>query len=348
MKHNKRKYIGIMVATRGQRRAVLRSYRQFAAKRVTLFSFIPSSIQWENKRIIGLCYQNNSFRVQEFSFPQVIYNRHYRASHSLLRRLEKITGRKTCFNNVSRFNKQRIDELLRKTELVSYLPDTAPYDVGSFDAELEHYKVLYLKPAKGNRGIGVFRVERTEAGEFHISQHHWSPFMISRDVVKFKHKLDKLIGTEPYIIQQEIPLLQWERNHFDVRVLVQKDRTGSWSITNIVSRIAYPGYFNTSIYKSLSASESILRQLFSEDTSCAIIRSLSDVSLQAAAAIEGLGGYHLGELSVDFGIDREERIWMIEVNGQPQKSIYKELHDVQNVYKLPIQYACLLAIKSLK
>jgi hypothetical protein len=53
---------------------------------------------------------------------------------------------------------------------------------------------------------------------------------------------------------------------------------------------------------------------------------------------------------VDFGLDEQGRIWIIELNGKPMKSMFSALGDarlMKTVYERPICYALHLCSPSL-
>ena len=77
----------------------------------------------------------------------------------------------------------------------------------------------------------------------------------------------------------------------------------------------------------------------------AIIRSIYDISLRAAEIIEIGTHCHLGELSVDLVLDNAGFLWIIEVNGKPQKELYDEIDKRDSVYKRPLEYARFLREK---
>lgn len=56
---------------------------------------------------------------------------------------------------------------------------------------------------------------------------------------------------------------------------------------------------------------------------------------------------HLGELSVDYGI-AAGRPWIIEVNGMPQKQIFRDIsvETLERVVRTPLLYAKFLASSS--
>lgn len=337
-----KKYIGILVSNRWHQKRMLQIYQKFTPKNVRLFTFVPSSIRWSKKNIIGLYYFNDQYRTKIFPFPEVIYNRYYGSRSELLQRLEKEIGTNKCFNHLTRLNKQNIYKLLSTSELIQYLPETLPYDEINFDHLAKKYKIIYLKPSSGSGGKGVYRIEIDDSGEMRIAQHLVVPIIKTTDMTLLKNEIDKLIGSKRYIVQQGISFMQYDGKNFDIRVLVQKNSTGLWQVTNIISRVAYHGCFNTSICEKIYFSKEILETLIPLNSIVDIILSLSEISLKSAEYVESNSGYHMGEISVDFGIDSNGNLWIIEINGNPQKSIYKDLGISKDVYKNPIQYALFL------
>ncbi|MNY76041.1 hypothetical protein D3C86_2154960 [compost metagenome] len=73
--------------------------------------------------------------------------------------------------------------------------------------------------------------------------------------------------------------------------------------------------------------------------------SIYDISLRIAEIIDIETDYHLGEFSVDVALDSEAHPWIIELNGQPQKSLYRGIPNRSIVYNRPIQYAKYLCRK---
>ncbi len=338
----KKKYVGILVSNRRQQKRTLKIYQKYTTKNVVIFTFLPSSIKWDKKEILGIQYSNNQYRIKKFHFPEVIYNRYYGSKSTLFQRFEKVIGSNKCFNHRTRLNKQLIHELLNIPELNPYLPETLPFNEMNFEHLFNKYKTIYLKPSRGSGGKGVYRIEFDGSGEMGIAQHHFSPTIKTNDLSIIKNEISKIIGTKPYIIQQGISFMQYNGKNFDIRVLVQKNSTGLWQVTNLISRVAYEGYFNTSACEKIYSSEKILQAILPSDAVSGVIQSLHKISLKAAAHVEENGGFHMGELSVDFGIDHSWKPWIIEINGYPQKGIYKELDISEEVYKNPIQYALYL------
>jgi hypothetical protein len=330
--------VGIMVAKHRERKHALQKYAACNTTNTKLFCFTPSEIDWERKSITGLHQSNGKWALKTFPFPDVVYNRCYNMDRSLVERLETVIGSNKCFNHINQLAKHEVHHHLTRW-LASYLPETVLYDQELAVQMLHVHKVIYLKPCYGNNGKGVYRAELKESGEIQIGDHHFVPKYIVGGVPQFLEKMQELIGSAPYLIQQGIGIRQSNGRIFDIRVLAQKNRSGSWSVTNAISRFAHKGCFNTSICERIGMSEEALRQLYSADKAKAIIGSLHDISLRAAEILEIDAHYHLGELSVDFALDDAGHIWIIEVNGKPQKDLYNGIRNSYRVYKRPLQYA---------
>ena len=75
------------------------------------------------------------------------------------------------------------------------------------------------------------------------------------------------------------------------------------------------------------------------------LRLIDEVSVNAAQVLEShMAG--VGELAVDFVLDREMKLWIIEINGKPQKSIYQDIKNFKSaelVYRRPMEYAYYLS-----
>jgi len=89
----------------------------------------------------------------------------------------------------------------------------------------------------------------------------------------------------------------------------------------------------------------ILQELYSHKEKKEILQSLNDISINTARIVEfDTGG--LGELGIDFALDEERKLWIIEINGKPQKDIYKDLKGYQYkklIYSRSIEYAYYLS-----
>jgi hypothetical protein len=333
--------LGIMVSSPQKRKSALLQYLRHNTTNLTLYCFTPADIDWERKRITGLHRSNGKWAIRLFPFPQVIYNRCYELNQEKIDQLEAIIGRNKCFNHINHLNKYQIHKHLSKW-LVHSLPETVPYTEENAVDLLAAHKHVYFKPCYGNMGKGVYRVELMDSGEFHIGDHHLLPKIIAANTSQFQESIRHLIGSTPYIIQRGVDIKRLSGRVFDIRVLVQKNKAGAWTVSSMITRVAYKGCFNTSIFEKMCLTTDALKRLYSQDKATAIQYSIYDISLRSAEIIEIDSGLHLGELSVDLALDTEGHPWIIEVNGKPQKSLYQGFRCNRIAYRRPMEYASFL------
>lgn len=339
--------IGILVANRNSRKRTLELFQHYNNLNLNLYAFTPADILWKKQRIIGLSLKDGIWDLGYFPFPHAVYNRCFNKKLITIQRLEKMIGRNKCFNNINFFNKWDIYKILINSNLKSYVPDTFLYRKVNVSEILEKYKLVYIKPSYGFKGKSVYRVELKD-NNVHISLHSLSPRYIFRRNENFKEKLDKFPKVKNYMIQQGIRMSKLDNQYFDIRVLVQKGIEGEWSVSSIVSRVAYENYFNTSMCETINDVGTILPRLFSRKKMDEILQSLSEVSIKAAQEAENHMG-SLGELSVDFALDEQRKLWIIELNGMPQKNIYNDIECFKHqklMYSRPLEYAYYLSTMS--
>lgn len=341
----KRPLVGILVAKRSNRKSVLKLYQRYDHLNLKLFVFTPADIIWEKQRINGLSMNKGVWKQSSFAFPHVVYNRCFNKKTITIQRLEKVIGKNKCFNNINFFNKWGLYNLLKQSELKPYVPDTFLYEQANVSELLEKYHVIYIKPTYGFKGKSVYRLEQMTHGDVNISLHCLAPRYICRKNESYQEKLDELLGSENYMVQQGICIQQLNHRYFDIRVLVQKDILGEWTVSNIACRVAYEHYFNTSMCEFIFNAGEILPFLFCQDKIDEIFQSLHELSITAAQEAEAHMG-SLGELSVDFALDEQSKLWIIELNGKPQKNIYKDHKRFKHknlIYSRPLEYAYYLS-----
>ncbi len=273
------------------------------------------------------------------SFPSVVYNCCYGRSESSLERLANEIGRERCFNCRNQLDKWRVHLALGASPLHEYLPKTHLLNSADLDTLLRLHGSLILKPRRGSHGQGVHLVDMNADGTVRISEHSIAPHTICRERGALAAWLRR-VPRERYLLQQPVQLSMIDGRCFDLRVLVQKGSKGSWGVTNVIARIAWSGYFNTSMTESIATAESALSASAVHRVESQMAK-LHQVGAAAAAILEERLGL-LGEVSVDCALDRDGRLWIIEVNGRPDKSLYSKvlgLADPGVVYRRSLEYA---------
>ncbi|WP_309121898.1 YheC/YheD family protein [Paenibacillus sp.] len=320
-------------------------YQKYHDLNLRLFTFSPADIQWKEQRIIGLTRMKGRWMERTFPFPHAVYNRSFNKKKITIRRLEQSIGRNKCFNTINYFNKWELHSLLKQSALHSLVPDTFLLNQENILELINKYRLVYVKPLYGSKGTSVHRVELKENGDIHISLHSLAPKYICRKEENIQKRIDDLFEREKYVVQQGIRMKPLNKHVFDIRVLVQKGRIGEWTVSAVTCRVAYEHYFNTSMCNAVRDFEKVAPQFLSPEETNKILHFLHEVSITAAQAAENRLG-SLGEISVDFAIDEQSKLWIIELNGKPQKNIYNAPSCVKYkklIHKKPLEYAYYLS-----
>lgn len=318
--------------------------------------FSIHDIDWRNDFVEGIVRRYGKWRRYLLPLPKVIYDRNVESKC----RVESIELRKRLkhkchiLNAMPKLAKwETIQALKKNPKLWGIIPDTVWYNNSSDIANmLEKYQHIYLKPDSLSKGKGIFRISRTEDGQYQVE--YREPEVNRSFVISTLDELDKYLTQYAekgggYVIQEEISKALYRGNPFDFRLLYQKDWQGCWQPSGIAGRISAEGSIITSPRSggSVERLPNILQETFNEDefTEGGLYESIISIGREIAKTIENEFGDCV-ELGLDMTIDTNRRIWVIEVNGKPLKVSLKRLNSpavVLQCDKRPIEYAVRLA-----
>ncbi|KEQ25595.1 YheC/YheD family endospore coat-associated protein [Paenibacillus tyrfis] len=320
---------------RGNQENFIDLIRAGAERGVLVYVMTTNDFKLSGNKAVGYTYNvaDKTWKRGVFPAPHVIYNRIPYRKFELLPEVQQVIQtcmrqRRTRFFNPSFFNKWTLFEWLnhaKKTQ--SYIPATRRLSGEELDKLLAEYPFLYLKPIRGKAGKGIMKVSRslldTKSKIFELSIQEKTKSHISRypSVSRLWSEVRELIGGKDYIIQQGIPLSSYKQRPFDLRVLVQKNGKGQWSVAGVGARLAGKLSITTHVPRggSIDDPAKLLAYSFGGLGSKRIIARAKKASLTIAKQIEKSSGHMLGEMSMDLGVDQEGHIWFFEANSKPMK-----------------------------
>lgn len=326
---------------------------------ISAYMFGPRDVDWPRKQVYGYAYSgrwpSGRWRRSVYPLPDVVYDRvqtrkaEYSPAFARFRtRLSQtVPG---WFNQLGFFDKWRMHVALSKSErLRRYLPDTALYQgVADLEQFLSKYGVVYMKPVGGSLGLGIIRVHRTSGG-YVASFQPGETLLIRRapTIRGIARIVDRLTSRSTFIIQQGLPLARWRGRVFDVRILMQRTTGGEWALTKMFSRIAPAGSFTANLSRGGEGCriDLLLRRVYGRYHTV-IQRNLHAAGFEMAREIEEIVPGTVGELGLDLGIDRQGRIWLIEVNSKPFLQMTREAGSARTLslsVQRPLRFAKHLA-----
>lgn len=305
-------------------------------RNVAVYTFGPADINLRRHTVRARVYDEVSRRWvrRTMPIPHVVWNRSYWPGQRN-RRLLQYTLRGLRSRGAIPFNpgvgtKWQVYRLLMADpNLRPHVPATERYQ--GFSTVLrfaKRYPGVYMKPLWGGWGIGIMRIRRIGVGRYRIS----------RTIGRAGRNWTRVVGTAglraavrrlvdgPYLVQQEIPLVQLDGRLCDIRVLAQRRADGEWGVTGAVVRMGKPKSVISNLHGGGRAMEihQALAKIFADQPEmvAATVENIKQLSLQVVARVEARFG-RFGEIGLDFGVDRTGHVWFIEVNSRPGRHSFR-------------------------
>lgn len=298
---------------------------------ILLYAFTPAGLDRRHHRVRGHLYDSAQARWQRqwLPLPDAAYDRltsrrvaNARRTRGARRYLEsRLEGR---FFNRAFWDKWMVHRALAQDPAWQrLLPETAPYQgAGQLRRWLERYATVWLKPRQGTQGIGILVARRLRDGRIAIRRASGgAATRVVRSTAQLARAVAALKRPGAYIIQEGLRLGRAWGRPFDVRILVQKDGTGTWRSTKVFARVAAPG----SLVANISAGGTgvrIARALAGAPRSlrskaAAIRTRIQQLAAELPPVLEQALGGPIGEVGLDLGIETSGRIRFLEANAKP-------------------------------
>lgn len=310
----------------------------------TLTAFHLRDMNESNQTIEGLIYNQETEQWEKGIFPypsSIIRTVGLPPDHYLYSLYgERITNQRG-------FHKWELHQQLSQIKSIrDYLPHSALYqrveDIAHF---LQLYKAVYLKPISGGQGKGIIKIRKGTQG--FIIQWREGENQVKTYRTKTLHLpscVERKLARRKYMIQQAIDLMSYENRLIDFRVIIAKDRHGEWRDYGMIGK-----YGKTrSIVSNVSSGgiaemgEVTLRKAWklTDDQVQFLRQQVSHMVIEIAKQIEKIHGVPYGDFGMDIGIDKNRRLWLIEVNDLGDATIVldagkdKLYHEIMQTYML--------------
>lgn len=321
---------------------------------LSVFVFTPDDVDDAGDRIYALFYdpRAKSWTRRWTRFPQLIYDRCRIQRSDRFQRLlafRRKYGHLTFLNRPLR-NKWTIYRTLSKVSAFEpHLPATRFYDTtDDVLAMLRKHSLVYVKPINGTGGRGILRVERMKDGSYSLqgrdhARRIVSPRRVSRErLAGVLRSWDK--RGDRYIAQQGLHIRLPDGRVHDYRMLVQKNGEGEWTVTGCAGRVGPPRSITSNLHGGGRAvpMTTLLREwVGSEERVGQVRRTAETLGIGVARHLERTYGA-LCELALDLAIDRDGRVWLLEVNPKPAREVFIQAGE-RDVYRTallrPLEYA---------
>lgn len=351
----KRQYVGVLVNQRlfkgiEQGKTAHESLYQYVLAgneyKVTPCFFRIEDIRPSKPTIRAYVFTGLGYIRKVVPTPRIIHNRAMYRSSISNKKLEHLTHNgMMIFNQFTRYNKYRIHQiLLQDSSIRVSLPETEIATIDSIKTMMSRHHTLILKPNNGSIGKGIMKLEKSTNDSWTI--HYRGNSQGSYRQYTFRTKLPlflrRAILKQSYLVQQRLPLAEFEGRPYDFRVSVQRDRTGEWTVTGIVGKAAANRSFITNVAQGgkVHPLETII-QSNNTQSSVFIRDQLTQFSLSVAMYLSRHLP-NLADIGLDVGITPDGFPLFIECNCRDLRYSFRKAGLIEqwvNTYRNPIGYA---------
>ncbi|MGD8188411.1 YheC/YheD family protein [Brevibacillus ginsengisoli] len=304
--------------------------------RIRVFVFSPRSLDFENREVSGYEFEQNRWIKKTFPFPKLVYDRCFIGS-SIRTRYKPLIDKlqedpEVTFLGHGLTGKWQVYQtLLQSEELAQYLPETQQYSFKHVTSLLMSGQDVIVKPASGTHGLSVIRLSRHSKQDYEVLGRNHSNQVIHKrftSLPSFQRFLTSFTASRPFILQPYLTLHTPSGTPFDIRVLVQKNGNGEWETTGKAVRLGEKNGITSNLHGGgkAVAIDTFLSQNFAAKNPDLIEQEIDHVIRLLPPFLESNHG-RLVELGIDIGIDQSGKIWIIEVNSRPGRTVFRQIED---------------------
>nr|WP_245339444.1 YheC/YheD family protein [Paenibacillus shirakamiensis] len=330
---------------------------------VQVVVFSPEHVTGLLNQLDGYTYARGQWVHGSSRLPDIIYDRmNYKNAKHVHRTREYLAAMhgRTPLHYLARglSGKWTVYQCLNRLSMLSpHLPETVKFKhTSQLQSRLRrHPQGVFLKPHSGTHGKRTLRVLRDGSESIRVDGRDPNNVPFQRrfaDLSSAEEFLDTFIGDRSYILQPYLELSNTDQQPFDIRVLMQKNDQGRWTLTGMAARIGESGSITSNLHgggTATGASEYLAKE-FGSHTASTLIAKLTELSAHIPEQLESHFG-RLAELGIDFGIDRDAQLWIIEVNSKPGRSAFFQIGDLkcaQQSVDNPVVYARYLWLRQFR
>lgn len=304
--------------------------------------FTPEDVNLGNQLVKSYVMRDGSWQQLILPFPSITFDIGYYTGASSVKVKKLKNHPRFPFIGYSLGNKWTIQKhLMSANALSSFLLPTemATHEKIILSMAKEHQSVM-IKPLNGSGGRGILRLKRQPSG-YQLGEHEDSLSTYSEQQIR--EVLRELLQNRKYIVQKWVDIRDQHGSVYDIRVLMQKNSLGQWQLTGMGVRQGETKRITSNLTGGGHAYQvyPFLKEQFGERSAKNLINQIERIAWFIPRHLEK--GYHkrLAELGLDLAVDRDQHIWIIEVNIKPGKTLWRKISDFEAdrmCLRAPIQY----------
>ncbi|MEH7500894.1 YheC/YheD family protein [Neobacillus drentensis] len=289
---------------------------------------------------------NSHGKYQKTNIPKpfVIHNRGYQSTKAAKKQIISLQAEGLIFfNEWNHYGKYKIHKLLIVNEEIRpHLPETVRFNHGNMVEMMGKHSELIIKPSSGTFGKRNMKATRLNETEWLLSfplLDLWQEEMFPAEQIP--QKIQSLVTSGKYIIQERIQLAEYKHNPFDLRVTVQRNGDGEWQVTGMVGRVAKTGSFVTNVARG--GTSVVFEDILSSLPHLNERQVVADVERLSLRVAKKLGDQiaNFADIGLDVGITMDGFPMFIECNARDLRLAFRKalmFETWRETYITPISY----------
>ena len=212
--------------------------------------------------------------------------------------------------------------------LMQHIPPTKLLNRANLRQFLQRYNVLFLKPVHGSFGNNIIKVTRRRRA---FLVHHENRVQRVLPGNLARH-LARRVNGRRYLLQKGVSLIRVNGRPADFRVLLLKPGS-RWEVMGTMGKVATGNRIVTNFNhggRPMRLREALRRAGWNDRDIQRVRMRMYQVGLMAARQFNRRYT-HCRRLGIDFAIDMNKRIWILEVNTNPFYELFR-FHENRHLY----------------
>ncbi|MFD1385913.1 YheC/YheD family protein [Oceanobacillus oncorhynchi subsp. oncorhynchi] len=285
---------------------------------IDIIYMTPKDVNIEEQKIDGKVMVDNKWVDKKTDIPSFIDASVYcfkEENNEVMDYLRKTTFLSDTREN--RISKEKLQKVLKDDEKFAHLiiPTHKLDTFNELYLNLIAYNKVVIKPENGIKGKGIYSVEKVGDDTFKIGykRNKWNVHLDG-----LKSYFDEILKQKSYILQKYIASKTPQGDPFDIRIHVERDRSGKWSIAKIYVRIGIGQSVVSNVSQGGGVSEPVaFLKAFYGDKWETIYSNLVTIGKTLPKKMEKLRKTHIMYLGIDIGIESNGDLYLFETNDGP-------------------------------
>jgi hypothetical protein len=306
---------------------------QIARQGARFVLFSPECVNWQAKSVTAWVPENSAkpfenWHKQRMPLPDTVYENVF--VHLAIQGYA-VPFRKMAQNrHIPVFNpplpgKWRMATLLMHSNLAKFQPETFLLPEPKIAlSHIRNWGTAYVKPVGGYGGMGVARIEQMPRQQYRVSiDRPQKNTQKIRNVLSETELANWLLKRKkvPHLIQRGLNLCTVNERRIDFRVVTHRDINGKWQVVGIIPKLAAKDGVVTNIIAGGEIVQlSDLDNLANEEGWTVPVQNISTCALEISRFISARSPT-TGILGFDIGVEKNNRVSMIEMNPKPARSL---------------------------